>query len=146
MSGFFVVLVGIFENIKWQHCISTTITRALKCETLGAILHYSLLASFTGSYACFVLLASMHMLLASFSCSFSNWLGQANFALFFSWLDTHVHTRFTHFQPWWYISLAYLARRHDQQQLTNSKHLHVFSQNGRVYHVYCACATLCARA
>ena len=44
-------------------------TRALKCETLGEILHYSLLASFTDSNAYFVLivsLVSMHSLLARF--------------------------------------------------------------------------------
>ena len=50
-------------------------TRALKCETLGEILHYSLLASFTDFNAYFVLivsLVSMHSLLARFSCSFSS--------------------------------------------------------------------------
>ena len=43
-------------------------TKALKCDTLGAILHYSLLASFTGSNAYFVhivSLVSLHSLLAS---------------------------------------------------------------------------------
>ena len=61
----------------------------LKCETLGAILHYSLLASFTGPNASFVELASMHSLLTSFSCSFSR------FAWLFSWLNTHVHKIYT---------------------------------------------------
>ena len=114
---------------------------------------YSLLASFTGSNAYFVLivlLASMHSLLVSVALSvvFSNWLGQA-ILLGFSLGSTHMFTRFTHFQPCWYNSLTlWVARRHDQQQLTNSRHLLTKWPRviRRVLHVYCACASMRTRA
>ena len=129
-------------------------TRALKCETLGAILQV---------IVCSLVLLALMLTLCLLSCSclctvcslvsvallvvFSNWLGQA-ILLCFSLGSTHMFTRFTHFQPWWYNSLtlwAYIARRHDQQQLTNTRRL--LTKWPRVeYFTFTAHVHLCARA
>ena len=86
-------------------------TRALKCETLGAILH------------CLVSLALM-LALCFLSCSrlctvcslvsvapLAIWLGQANCTRRFYTCSQDLHTFSLGVTLW-----AYLARRHDQQQ------------------------------